>query len=281
MTQPTPLPAPLASADFSRVQAVFADVDGTLTTEALLESSTLRALELLREAGIRVVLVSGRAAGWGDCWVRMLPVEGVVVENGGLYFARTQEGHLKKVYAQRPSDRRKSRPRLLREVRRAIRQVPGAKLSQDSVYTEVDVAIDYNEELRLGSAAADKLEEILRERGVHAVRSNVHVNCWIGGFDKLTAVERYMQREWRVRLKPGDLRFVYVGDSFNDASMFEAFQLSVGVANVRDVLNRIPSPPAYITREREGRGFRELVRELLMQRRRIRSTGRWRRPSRR
>ncbi|HYX91159.1 MAG TPA: HAD hydrolase family protein, partial [Myxococcaceae bacterium] len=171
MTTPTPLPAPLASADFSRVQAVFADVDGTLTTDALLESSTLRALELLREAGIRVVLVSGRAAGWGDCWVRMLPVEGVVVENGGLYFARTQEGRLKKVYAQRPSDRRKSRPRLLREVRRAIRQVPGAKLSQDSLYTEVDLAIDYNEELRLGSAAADKLEEILRERGVHAVRS--------------------------------------------------------------------------------------------------------------
>ncbi|HZA14174.1 MAG TPA: HAD-IIB family hydrolase [Myxococcaceae bacterium] len=281
MNPTTTLPAPLASADLSRVQAVFADVDGTLTTEAVLESSTVRALELLRDAGLRVVLVSGRPAGWAECWARSLPVEGVIAENGALYFAHLPEGGLKKVYAQRPSDRRKIRARLWREVRRAIRQVPGARLSQDSLYTEVDLAIDYNEEVQLGSAAADRLEEVLRERGVRAVRSNVHVNCWIGGFDKLTTVERYMQRQWRVRLKPGDLRFVYVGDSFNDATLFEAFQLSVGVANVRDVLNRIPAAPAFITREREGRGFRELVRELLVQRRRIRSTGRWRRPSRR
>lgn len=251
---PTPLPAPLAKADLSRVQAVFADVDGTLTTDSRLESSTIRAMELLRDAGLRIVLVTGRPAGWGECWARSFPVDGVIVENGGLYFARNADGGLIKVYAQRPSDRRKIRPRLLREVRRAMRQVPGARLSQDTAYSEVDVAIDYNEEARLGPAAADQLEGILRERGVRAVRSNVHVNCWIGGFDKLSAVVRFMQRQWRVRLKPGDLRFVYVGDSFNDAPMFEAFQLSVGVANVREVLARLPSPPAYITREREARG---------------------------
>lgn len=281
---PTRLPTPLMAADFSRVQAIFTDVDGTLTTSSLIESSTTRALELLRESGLRVVLVTGRPAGWGECWARSLPVDGVIVENGGLYFARTQDGTLKKVYTQRPSDRRKARPRLLREVRRAMRQVPGARFSQDTAYTEVDVAIDYNEEAHLGPAAADKLEEILRGRGVRAVRSSVHVNCWIGGFDKLSAVERYLRREWRVRLKPRDARFVYCGDSFNDAPMFEAFSLSVGVANVREVLNRIESPPSFITREREGRGFRELVREILAQRvsnSRAASQRRWHRPSRR
>lgn len=263
------------------MQAVFTDVDGTLTTDARIESSTLRALELLRESGLRVVLVTGRPAGWGECWARSLPVDGVIVENGGLYFARAQDGTLKKVYTQRPSDRRKLRPRLLREVRRAMRQVPGARFSQDTAYTEVDVAIDYNEEVKLGSAAADRLEEILTARGIRAVRSNVHVNCWIGNFDKLSAVDRFLRREWRVTRKARDARFVYAGDSFNDAPMFEAFSLSVGVANVRDVLNRIDHPPAFITREREGKGFRELVRELLSQRTPPRRSGRWQRPSRR
>lgn len=265
------------------MRAVFADVDGTLTTESVLESSTIRALELLREAELRVVLVTGRPAGWGECWVRSLPVDGVIVENGGLYFARQDDGGIRKVYAQRTTDRKKLRPRLLREVRRAMRQVPGARLSGDSAYTEVDVAIDYNEGVKLGAAAAERLEEILRARGVRAVRSNVHVNCWIGNFDKLSMVERFLQREWHVRRKNTDPRFVYVGDSFNDAPMFEAFSLSVGVANVRDVLARLDSPPAYITREREGRGFRELVREILSQtsRRARPATRRWHRPSRR
>lgn len=264
------------------MQAVFADVDGTLTTDARLESSTIRAIELLREADLRVVLVSGRPAGWGECWARSLPVDAVVVENGGLYFVREDDGSLRKIYAQRTTDRKNFRPRLLREVRRAMRQVPGARFSVDTAYTEVDVAIDYNEQVKLGQPAADKLEQILRSRGVTAVRSNVHVNCWIGHFDKLSTVERFLTREWRVRLKPNDPRFVYVGDSFNDAPMFEAFGLSVGVANVREVLNRIDHAPAYITREREGRGFRELVREILSQRtRKTRSGGRWRRPSRR
>jgi HAD superfamily hydrolase (TIGR01484 family) len=270
------LPVPLTRADLSRVKAVFTDVDGTLTTKGALESSTIRALELLRDGGVRVVLVSGRPAGWGECWVRTLPVDGVIVENGGLYFVREDDGGIRKVYAQRASDRRVFRPRLLREVRRALRQVPGARLSSDSAYTEVNVAIDYNEEVALGQAAADRLEELLRARGIRAVRSNVHVNCWVGQFDKQTMVERFLLKQWEVRLRRNDGRFVYAGDSFNDAPLFEGFSLSVGVANVREVLGRIDHAPAYITREREGRGFRELVRAILAQQRR---GLKWKRPS--
>ena len=54
-------------------------------------------------------------------------------------------------------------------------------------------------------------------------------------------------------------------DSY-DAPMFQAFALSVGVANVRGVLDRIDAPPAFITRAAEGRGFEELARAILAQR---------------
>jgi HAD superfamily hydrolase (TIGR01484 family) len=248
------------------VKGVYTDVDGTLTTGHKLRSQTIRALERLSEAGLRVVLVSGRPAGWGEAWARTLPVDGVIVENGGLCFVRGTAGTLRRVYAEEPAERAANRKRLRSEVLRVLRKVPGARLSSDSVYTEVDLAIDYNEEARLGDAAASRIEALLRARGVTAVRSSVHVNCWMGRFDKLSMARRFARVAWGERLTPEDGRSVYAGDSFNDAPMFQAFALSVGVANVRGVLDRIDSPPAFITRATEGRGFEELARSILAQR---------------
>ncbi len=259
-------PRPLREAELSRVERVFTDVDGTLTTGHRLRSQTVRALECLTEAGLRVVLVTGRPAGWGEAWARTLPVEGVIVENGGLFFVREAHGALRRVYAEPPAERAANRKRLCSEVLRVLKQVPGARLSSDSAYTEVDLAIDYNEETRLGDAAAGRIEALLRARGVTAVRSSVHVNCWLGRFDKLTSARRYARVAWGEPLAPEDGRSVYAGDSFNDAPMFQAFALSVGVANVRAVLDRIDAPPAFVTRAAGGRGFEELARAILAQR---------------
>src|SRR5687767_10533355 len=99
-----------------------------MTTAGLLRSSTLRALEQVRETGVKVVLVTGRPAGWGECWARTLPVEGVVVENGGLYFARGRRaGTLRRVYSEPPAARIRNRRRLVREVRSILRRTPGAR----------------------------------------------------------------------------------------------------------------------------------------------------------
>lgn len=259
-------PRPLREADLSRVEGVFTDVDGTLTTAHALRSTTVAALERLADAGLKLVLVTGRPAGWAEAWARTLPVHGVIAENGGLFFLRAPTGRLRKVYAESPRARRDNRAWLVAQVTAVLEQVPGARLSMDSAYTEVDLAVDYNEEARLGEAGAERLEALLRARGVTAVRSSVHINCWRGRFDKRSAVRRLLKHAWGLRLEPGDKRFVYVGDSFNDAPMFGEFALSVGVANVRRVLERLETPPAFITRAEEGRGFEELARALLAQR---------------
>ncbi|NRD57688.1 HAD-IIB family hydrolase [Corallococcus exiguus] len=266
-------PRPLRQADLSGVQGVFTDVDGTLTTGHKLRSQTVRSLEQLSASGLRVVLVSGRPAGWGEAWARQLPVDGVVVENGGLFFLKDAKGKLRKVYLEPPAQRVANRQRLEKEVERVLAQVPGARLSVDSRYTEVDLAVDYNEEARLGDDGASCIESLLRARGVTAVRSSVHVNCWLGRFDKLSASRRFAKVAWGEKLDPADGRYVYAGDSFNDAPMFQAFKLGVGVANVRAVLDRIDAPPAFITRAPEGRGFEELARALLSRRRPARSRG--------
>jgi HAD superfamily hydrolase (TIGR01484 family) len=251
-------PLPLHRADLSKVRAVFTDVDGTLTSRGLLNSLAVRAIEWLVAHRVKVVLVSGRPSGWGECWARQLPVSGVIVENGGLYFA-WRDHRLERVYAESEPARARNRKKLQGLVKAALRATPGARLSSDSVATEVDLAIDYAEDAQLGPKAADKLEKFLHARGVKAVRSSVHVNCWLGDFDKATMVRKFLKHEWSTTLGKNDPRFVYVGDSFNDAPLFKAFSLSVGVANVAEVLETIDHPPRFITRGREGKGFGELA----------------------
>ena len=258
--------APLHEADLSRVEAVFTDVDGTLTTNGKLTSATLRAIEWLQSHRVPVVLVSGRPAGWGEAWVRQWPVAGAIMENGGLHFAWRGE-RLVKTYAQAPRARLAARKALVGHVQAALKHVKGARLSSDSSSTEVDLAIDYAEDVKLGSASADALEAFLGKRGVTAVRSSVHVNCWIGAFDKCSAVRRFAKLEWKQALTADERRYVYVGDSFNDAPMFGAFPLSIGVANVRDVLDRLEAKPRFITRAREGKGFGEVADAIVRARR--------------
>ena len=56
---------------------------------------------------------------------------------------------------------------------------------------------------------------------------------------------------------------MFVGDSPNDAPMFAYFPNAVGVANVRPFLDRIATPPAYVTTHAAGAGFVELAAFLL------------------
>jgi len=258
---------PLYEADLSKVEAVFTDVDGTLTTGGHLRASTLGLIERLDRAGVPVVLVTGRPAGFAEAWARTLPVAGVIAENGGVSFRIDGRGALRKTYARPAGVRARERKRLVRVVRSALRSVPGARMSTDSRFTEVDLAIDVNEEVRLGPEAAQRLEEFFARRGINAVRSSVHVNVWIGPFDKAWMVRRFLRTVWKARLLPDDHRYVYVGDSLNDAPLFAAFALSVGVANVRAVLELLEHRPRFVTRAPEGAGFEEVARAVLRARR--------------
>jgi HAD superfamily hydrolase (TIGR01484 family) len=261
-------PRPLKFADLSRVEAVFTDVDGTLTSSNRLEARTVRALERLKESGVRLVLVTGRPVGWADCWIRTLPVDGAIAENGGVYLAWSERGRLRKVYAEPKRQRIRNRSRLLRVVAAAMKRVPGARLATDSPYTEVNIAIDYNEEARLRMKEVRALSSFLSRHGITVARSSVHLNCWIGRFDKLSTVRRFLRTEWGSPLRGADRRFVYVGDSLNDAPLFGAFALAVGVANAMDVLAEIEHPPRYLTAGREGRGFEEVAAAVIAQRKR-------------
>lgn len=246
---------------WSGVRAVFTDMDGTLTTGGKLLPSTYDALAALDGAGIPVVVVTGRPAGWGEAIARLWPVASVVTENGGVTFRRGAGGRLRRRYGVPEAGLPALRRRMLRAAAAVARAVPGARLSSDARYTEVDLAIDWNEDVHLGEPAARRIEALLRARGFQAVRSSVHVNFWPAGFDKLTACRAV------VRDLGGDARdlapYLYVGDALNDEPLFRGFPRSVGVANVRAVWDELAHKPAHVTRAAEGKGFEEVARRIL------------------
>jgi hydroxymethylpyrimidine pyrophosphatase-like HAD family hydrolase len=58
-------------------------------------------------------------------------------------------------------------------------------------------------------------------------------------------------------------RWIYVGDSTNDAAMFGHFPHSVGVANVARFWDRLAHRPRYVTQAERGAGFAEVAQAVL------------------
>jgi HAD superfamily hydrolase (TIGR01484 family) len=248
--------------DLTDVGGLFTDVDGTLTTAGRILPSTYAALCQVADAGVPVVLVTGRPSGWGDALLRLWPVAAVVSENGGVIAYHDRRGRLQRELALPAAELAATRRRMHAAARAVARAVPGARLSGDSIFTEVDLAVDWNEDVHLPEAAAEHIERLLRARGFCAVRSSVHVNFWPPGFDKLSACRRVVQRVLGGRTR--DLGpYIYVGDALNDEPMFRGFPRSVGVANVRAVWAALRHKPAHVTRAAYGKGFEEVVRGLL------------------
>jgi HAD superfamily hydrolase (TIGR01484 family) len=243
------------------VRALFSDIDGTMTTGERIEASTYEALEQLSASGTPVVMVTGRPAGWGQALMKMLPVIAVVTENGGVTFVR--EGRRQhKLYGVPQASLPEWRRRMNDAAVEAMSSVPGARLSSDSKYREVDLAIDWNEEVALSQDDAERVVALLRKAGFTAVRSSVHVNFGPPHFDKLSACMAVIQKV--LGGDPVDLMpYVYVGDALNDAPMFAGFPSSVGVANIRQWWDELSHKPAYVTERPEGAGLRELIAHLM------------------
>jgi hydroxymethylpyrimidine pyrophosphatase-like HAD family hydrolase len=113
MAEPTMRPVSDLPAEVARnLVGLFTDIDDTITTEGRLPAAAYGALERLHEAGLKVVPITGRPAGWCDMVARFWPVDGVVGENGAFYFrydhtARRMIRHFAASPAERAGNRRR------------------------------------------------------------------------------------------------------------------------------------------------------------------------------
>ncbi len=247
------------------VFAVLTDIDDTLTTHGRLTAEAYAAMERLEAAGIRVIPITGRPAGWCDHIARMWPVSGVVGENGALWMRhdRARNKFLRRFVVDEAT-RAANRLRLDAIGERILREVPGTALASDQRYREADVAIDFCEDVPpLPREAIDRIVALMEAEGMTAKVSSIHVNGWFGRYDKLSMTRALLAEQFDVDLDARRHDFVFAGDSPNDAPMFAFFDRSVGVANVRPFLDRIATPPRYVTQGKGGAGFAELARHLV------------------
>jgi HAD superfamily hydrolase (TIGR01484 family) len=249
--------------DARRLRGLLFDIDETLTTEGKLTAQAYGAMERLKSAGKIVVPITGRPAGWCDHIARMWPVDAVVGENGAFYFCHSQ-GKLVRRFHDEEKTRAGHRARLRAIGTRIVEQIPGSALASDQPYRETDLAIDFCEDVPpLPVEAAERIAALMREEGLTAKISSIHVNGWFGDYDKLAMAKQLFAEFFKCGAAMLQQEFAFVGDSPNDAPMFAWFGNSVGVANVARFSGQIDTLPKFVTRAAAGAGFAELVAHLL------------------
>jgi HAD superfamily hydrolase (TIGR01484 family) len=261
---PRPL-AQMPAAARRAIRFVLTDIDDTLTTDGKLTVEAYAALARLSASGRIVVPVTGRPAGWCDHIARMWPVDAVVGENGAFYMRFDEaRGKLVRRFVMGDADRERTRARIGAIGARIVAAVPGSALASDQHYRETDLAIDYCEDVApLSALDVDRIVALMQAEGMTAKVSSIHVNGWFGDYDKLAMTRILMREVFALDLDAARAACVFAGDSPNDAPMFAFFPNAVGVANLRRFLDRIVTPPAWITTREAGAGFAELADLLL------------------
>jgi HAD superfamily hydrolase (TIGR01484 family) len=247
------------------VHSVLTDIDDTLTTEGRLTAAAYQALEALYQAGLRVIPVTGRPAGWCDHVARMWPVHGVVGENGAFYMWHdAASGQLRTRHLLDDAQRSRSTMQLAAVRERILREVPGCAIASDQFCRLYDLAIDFCEDVPpLPRTAVDRIVALMQAAGMTAKVSSIHVNGWFGHWDKLGTARLMLAERFGIDLEAERERIVFAGDSPNDEPMFGYFPHAVGVANVLAFRDRMRTLPAWITPSPAGAGFVELAQHLL------------------
>lgn len=259
-----------AVAEFPRkarrqVRAVLTDIDDTLTEEGRLPPIAYSAMARLKAAGLAVVPVTGRPAGWCDLIARQWPVDGVVGENGAFYFRYDDARRVMIRRYAKSTEERQQDQRKLDAIREAVlAEVPGAAVAADQSYREADLAIDFCEDVPpLAQESVARIVSIFERFGATAKVSSIHVNGWFGTYDKLTTSCRFLREELDLDADAAAETIVFVGDSPNDAPMFGFFPNAVGVANVLRFEDALSAAPRWVTSQPSARGFAELADLLL------------------
>jgi len=250
------------------IRAIFFDIDDTFSLDGKIPGDAYGALWILKAAGLVLVPVTGRPAGWCDHIARMWPVNGVIGENGAFYFYYDEEkARLMHRYFFSPEQVEEKRAELDKIKEEILESVPGVGLASDQAYRIFDLAIDFAEDVGpLPEEAVDKICSIFSDHGARYKVSSIHVNGWFGDYDKLTMTRLFMKEKLGVDEECAGRSVIFVGDSPNDEPMFRSFELTVGVANISRFKDRIKYFPAYITKKKGGTGFAELARIILEKR---------------
>lgn len=250
------------SKKWDKIEWVLTDVDDTLTWQGKLPKETLIALENLQDNDIRILAVTGACAGWCDHIAQLWPVDAVIGENGAFTIEKQKRGVT--LSTSIPLDLMQANQHKLKEqVHNILERYPDMSFTLDQAYRLCEVAIDIgqNREPVQGEVVEAILSEI-RQLGVKATASSIHINAWIGEHSKQHSAFTFLRAQGLS--EPTILeRCCYIGDSLNDEQMFASLPLTVGVSNIKKYWPVLKSKPSIVMEQPGGYGFAEFTRWLL------------------
>lgn len=238
------------------IRLVATDMDGTLTQAGKFTPALLQAFADLAAANIKVVVTTGRSAGWVSGLATYLPVEGAIAENGGLYY---HNGEQLPIFLSPVTDLPSHRQQLKEIFQKLQLEFPSIQESTDNRFRLTDWTFDVQP---LKIEELQQLGQLCARLGWGFTYSNVQCHIKPSSQDKAAGLLQVL-RDYFPQFTTQQV--VTVGDSPNDESLFNPsyFKHSVGVANVREYANQMQHQPTYITNAAEGEGFCELAAYLV------------------
>ncbi len=254
--------AALSREEARRIEGLLFDVDDTLLTYGVLSRGAYDALWDLRDAGIRLVVVTGRPSAWGVVLATQWPIDAATTENGAI--AVVKEGRkVTRVDRYSPAVRADRRARLAAIMSDVATRAPDVKLADDASGRMADVTWDIGEFEHVAPERVAFVRSIITEHGARSSCSSVHLHATFDADDKATGTMRLLMTRFGVDASAARNRFAFVGDSGNDRACFSAFHTTFGVANVRAAMPSLAVPPRYVSPSAMGEGFAEIARALL------------------
>lgn len=250
-----PLSQAFGNTQIQQIRLVATDMDGTLTQAGKFTPALLQAFVDLAAAGIAVLLVTGRSAGWVSGLKHYLAIAGAIAENGGVFYPGEQEAE---ILLTPISDLTQHRQALAEMFTQLQGEFPQLRESSDNRFRLTDWTFDVQ-----GLTLDDirRLGDRCQAQGWGFTYSNVQCHIKPDQQDKATGLLQVLQHAYP-QYTPAQI--ITVGDSPNDESLFndQLFPISVGVANSRAYADQLKHHPIYITQAAEGQGFCELVSQL-------------------
>lgn len=247
----------------SRIQFLLTDIDDTLTDEGQLGEQAYSALWKLHKAGIHVIPITGRPAGWCEMIARQWPVSGIVGENGGFYFRyKNKQMHRKFFFDEKTQKENRNKLNLIEK--EVLSSVNGSAVASDQFCRLMDLAIDFCEDVpKLPANDVQRIVDIFKKHGAEAKVSSIHVNGWFGKYDKLSMSLDFLKTEFSISAEEAKKVCAFSGDSPNDEPMFSYFPHSFAVANIAEFVSQIKNKPQYVSNSRGGLGFSEIAQRIL------------------
>lgn len=247
----------LRSSTLAGIRVLAVDVDDTITHNGKLLPSTLECFEALGRAGIVIVLVTGRPAGWAQALAGYLPAVRLAVGENGLV-AFDGDGQRRDLGPPRGPD---FFGRLAANGSR-VREAYGLTTTPDDVFRLFERTF-----LRPPSfdAAVLAASQRLVDPGFEVIASSIHIHVRPSGWGKAEGLLAALEPVDAKSCAAPDDCILFVGDSSNDRPLFARLRrTSVGVRNVTRFLAELGNDrPAFVTEGEGAIGFAEVVRGLL------------------